>query len=51
MDRRATLTKNPSDVSGMFDDVASRYDLVNDVLTAGQVRVGPSPRPSAPARA
>lgn len=39
MDRRATLTKNPSDVSGMFDDVASRYDLVNDVLTAGQVRV------------
>ena len=37
--RRATLGKNPGDVSSMFDEVASRYDLMNDVASLGQVRV------------
>lgn len=35
---RATLHKDPSDVAAMFDDVAPRYDLTNDVLSAGQAR-------------
>ncbi|GGC86792.1 demethylmenaquinone methyltransferase [Tersicoccus solisilvae] len=35
---RASLEKHPDDVARMFDDVAPRYDLVNDVLSAGQVR-------------
>ncbi|OMH29282.1 bifunctional demethylmenaquinone methyltransferase/2-methoxy-6-polyprenyl-1,4-benzoquinol methylase [Tersicoccus phoenicis] len=35
---RASLEKRPDDVARMFDDVAARYDLVNDVLSAGQVR-------------
>ncbi|MDO4887534.1 MAG: demethylmenaquinone methyltransferase [Actinomycetaceae bacterium] len=39
MNRRATLAKNPMDVSGMFDDVASGYDMTNDVMTAGQMRI------------
>lgn len=37
--KRATLTKNPDDVSGMFDEVAKNYDLTNTVLTGGLVHV------------
>jgi demethylmenaquinone methyltransferase/2-methoxy-6-polyprenyl-1,4-benzoquinol methylase len=36
---RATLAKSPQDVAAMFDDVAPRYDLVNDVLSLGQDRL------------
>lgn len=32
---RATLAKDPGEVAAMFDDVAERYDLTNDVLTFG----------------
>ena len=35
---RATLAKDPGDVQSMFDDVAARYDLTNDVLSLGQDR-------------
>ena len=35
---RASLDKRPSDVAAMFDDVAARYDLTNDVLSLGQDR-------------
>ncbi len=35
---RASLEKDPADVAAMFDDVARRYDLTNDVLSAGQTR-------------
>jgi demethylmenaquinone methyltransferase/2-methoxy-6-polyprenyl-1,4-benzoquinol methylase len=35
---RADLDKQPVDVARMFDDVASRYDLTNDVLSLGQDR-------------
>ncbi len=35
---RADLDKNPADVQAMFDDVAARYDLTNDVLSLGQDR-------------
>jgi demethylmenaquinone methyltransferase / 2-methoxy-6-polyprenyl-1,4-benzoquinol methylase len=35
---RARLDKRPSDVSAMFDQVAERYDLLNDVLSLGQDR-------------
>ncbi len=35
---RADLTKRPSDVRAMFDDVAKRYDLTNDILSLGQDR-------------
>ncbi|MCB0884032.1 MAG: demethylmenaquinone methyltransferase [Propionibacteriaceae bacterium] len=35
---RADLDKQPGDVAGMFDDVARRYDLMNDLMTFGQVR-------------
>ena len=35
---RASLAKDPVDVAGMFDAVAKRYDLANDVLSLGQVR-------------
>src|SRR5699024_5450079 len=31
--------KPPSDVSAMFDEVSSRYDLINDVLSAYQSRL------------
>lgn len=36
--RRATLDKRRNDVAAMFDGVAKRYDLFNDVLSLGQVR-------------
>ncbi|GAA3580568.1 demethylmenaquinone methyltransferase [Microlunatus spumicola] len=35
---RATLAKRRSDVASMFDGVAARYDLANDVLSLGQDR-------------
>jgi demethylmenaquinone methyltransferase/2-methoxy-6-polyprenyl-1,4-benzoquinol methylase len=35
---RAYLDKRPRDVSAMFDGVAERYDLLNDVLSLGQDR-------------
>ncbi len=35
---RADLDKQPSDVQRMFDAVAQRYDLTNDVLSMGQDR-------------
>ncbi len=35
---RASLEKRPDEVARMFDDVAPRYDLVNDVLSLGQAR-------------
>jgi len=36
---RASLEKNPREVAGMFDGVARRYDLTNDVLSLGQDRI------------
>lgn len=33
---RADLEKRPDDVASMFDQVAQRYDLTNDVLSLGQ---------------
>lgn len=35
---RAGLDKRPGDVASMFDRVARRYDLTNDVLSMGQDR-------------
>ncbi len=35
---RADLDKQPADVQRMFDAVAKRYDLTNDVLSLGQDR-------------
>ncbi len=35
---RATLAKRRTDVAAMFDHVAERYDLANDVLSLGQDR-------------
>ena len=36
---RADLDKAPHDVAAMFDGVAERYDLTNDVLSLGQTRL------------
>ena len=35
---RASLEKRPEEVAAMFDDVAPKYDVVNDVLSMGQTR-------------
>ena len=35
---RADLHKKPHEVAAMFDAVARRYDLTNDVLSLGQDR-------------
>lgn len=35
---RASLDKQPHEVATMFDDVAERYDITNDVLSLGQDR-------------
>lgn len=35
---RARLDKQPAEVAAMFDDVAARYDVTNDVLSLGQDR-------------
>ncbi|MBQ1161402.1 demethylmenaquinone methyltransferase [Streptomyces sp. A73] len=36
---RASLDKKPHEVAAMFDDVAAKYDLTNDVLSLGQARL------------
>ena len=36
---RAQLDKRPAEVAAMFDAVAERYDLLNDVLSLGQDRL------------
>lgn len=36
--RRASLDKKPDDVASMFDQVAERYDITNDVLSLGQTK-------------
>ena len=36
---RAELDKRPGDVAAMFDAIAGRYDLLNDLLSVGQVRL------------
>ena len=36
---RAELDKSPGDVAAMFDAIAGRYDLLNDILSGGQVRL------------
>lgn len=38
MERRADLSKQPAEVAAMFDHVARRYDITNDVLALGQTR-------------
>lgn len=36
---RATLHKHPDEVAAMFDEVAARYDITNDVLSLGQTHL------------
>ncbi|WP_346177010.1 demethylmenaquinone methyltransferase [Streptomyces cuspidosporus] len=36
---RASLDKQPQEVATMFDGVAAKYDLTNDVLSLGQARL------------
>lgn len=36
---RADLEKDPREVAAMFDEVADRYDLTNDLLALGQTRL------------
>ena len=36
---RASLAKDPHEVAAMFDGVAERYDLTNDLLSLGQTRL------------
>jgi len=36
---RASLEKQPQEVAAMFDGVAAKYDLTNDVLSLGQSRL------------
>ena len=35
---RANLDKNPAEVAAMFDTVAEKYDITNDILAVGQTR-------------
>ena len=36
---RADLAKDPAEVAAMFDEVAKRYDITNDLLAVGQTRL------------